>query len=427
MNQPRQVVYTPVDVDDADFVNVEADPRVEAENAEFEAFKAEMHDSQDDAKVTVGKKLTDSRGRPMGRNTMECFECGIEDYTFSQLCTRIREDFGTGLYLIQGRDSKGKFKFKKVVGIQAPNAPVSDTPEGSPAALVESMGHAMADQQARFERMLQTAAPADPIDQMTKMMSAMGGMMAAMGLGAQNQQPQKTMLETLTELKLTKDIMGDLVGNPESGGVDNFWGAIAEAAKSFGGPLMQAIALAQQQGEVDVKGVIQLPPPEPEVETEHTDAEANAMNLEQMREQLEFLVTQAKAQVDVAIVVEFILDKMPETDDAYNSLTHFLLNENCIDECAMINPEVREYITWFEQWRIAMLHELDEMAAASESGDEGLTKPPVSADDAQSVIDTTDAGDSDQEALDNASKATPEDSGHTDGDSERSPGDVSDS
>jgi len=66
--QPRQVVYTPVDIDDADFVDMETDPRMEAENAEFEAFKAEMHDSQDDAKITVGKKLTDSRGRPLGKN-----------------------------------------------------------------------------------------------------------------------------------------------------------------------------------------------------------------------------------------------------------------------------------------------------------------------------------------------------------------------
>lgn len=367
--QAKQILYSPVDIDDADFVDVEADPFMEAENAEFDAFKAEMHDSQDDAKITVSKRLTDSHGRPMGQQAFECFECGIDDYSFSQLCTRIREDFGTGLYKVQGRDSKGKFKFRKMVGIQAPNDPDAAKNEGTPASLIASMSRAMADQQDRFERLMLNAPQAqnDPIKQITDMMTAMGGMMGALGLGTQNQQAPKTMIETLTELKLTKDLVGDLMGNPEGvGQVDNFWGAIAEAAKSFGGPLMQAVALAQQQGKVDADGVIQppaLPAPEPEVKVE---PESENITLKDMREQLEFLLTQAKNKMDAGMVADFIIEQMPDEDSAYDALEQFLQEENCLDRCAMITPEVNEYREWFINWREAMLTKLAAMIESPE-------------------------------------------------------------
>ena len=142
--QPKQVVYSPVEIDDAEYVDFEQDAKMEEENLEFEKFKSEMHDAQDDAKIMVGKKLTDSRGRPLGKQVFECFECGIDDYTFSQLCTRIREDFGTGLYQILGRDSNGKFKFRKIVGVQAPfgpdNAPDTGTDVGM---LIDKFSDAM--------------------------------------------------------------------------------------------------------------------------------------------------------------------------------------------------------------------------------------------------------------------------------------------
>ena len=59
MAEPKQVVFSPINVDDAEYADFEPDPKMAEENAEFEAFKSEMHDSQDDAKITVGKKLTD--------------------------------------------------------------------------------------------------------------------------------------------------------------------------------------------------------------------------------------------------------------------------------------------------------------------------------------------------------------------------------
>lgn len=433
--QPRQILYSPVDIDDADFIGVEADPRVEAENAEFEAFKAEMHDSQDDAKITVGKKLTDSRGRPMGKKTMECFECGIDDYTFSQLCTRIREDFGTGLYLIQGRDSNGKYKFKKVVGIQAPIDPTAGDAGSSPATLIESMSRAMADQQDRFERMMLNNQPQTQGGSMLEMMTGVATLLKELRPDAQTVIPPKTMIETLTELKLTKDLVGDLMGNAEgSGQIDNFWGAIAKTAESFGGPLLQAITLAQQQGKIDPDGVIRanaapvLPAPEPEMVTTETTADTNVtsrasnINLKEMREQLEFLLIQAKNNVQYEIVVDFIIDQLPDEDAAYDAFEQFLQDGNCIDRCAMILPEINQYRDWFSEWRTAMLIKLEAMI---ESGDD-LTSGDEKPDDAE-----PDAGDAlrlKPDHADGVDAATgkDEDTLDPDGDPERGGGDLRD-
>lgn len=412
-NERKQILYTPVDLEDADFT-IPRDPHEEYEDEEFEKFKSEMHDSQDDAKITVSKRLTDSRGRALGQQAFECFECGIDDYSFSQLCTRIREDFGTGLYKVQGRDSKGKFKFRKMVGIQAPIDPTADEANSSPATLIASMSRAMAEQQDRFERLMLNAptVQTDPIKQMTEMMTAMGGMMGALGLSGQNQQPPKTMLETLTELKLTKDIMGDLIGNAESSGqVDNFWGAIAETVKSFGGPLMQAVSLAQQHGKINPDGVIQppaLPSPESEVEPEikeHPEGmqpESENMTLKEMREQLEFLLTQAKNKIEATAVADFIIEQMPDEDSAYDSLEAFLQQDSCLDRCAMIVPEVNEYREWFINWRDAMLVKLAAMIESEEPDD--LTTDPKKSDDADTPAkpDHSDAGDALPEPVDAA-------------------------
>lgn len=118
------------------------------------------------------------------------------------------------------------------------------------------------------------------------------------------------------------------------------------------------------------------------------------LNLKQMKEQLEFLLIQAKNKVDHKIVVDFIIEQMPDEDSAYDALEGFLQNENCIDRCAMINPEVNEHREWFLDWRQAMLAKLEQMIENPESG----------------------AGDA-PEADTDASDRKPKDSSDTNGDS----------
>ena len=356
MNRPKQVVYTPVDVEDAQYIDLEPDPHEELENAEFEAFKAEMHDSQDDAKITVGKKLTDSRGRPMGRKTFECFECGIDDYTFSQLCTRIREDFGTGLYQIQGRDSKGKFKFRKTIGIQAPNSPEGQKGENV-GMLIQQFSEAMERQQMRTEEMItklvgpQTGG--DAFDQMTKMMAAMGSMMAAMGV----QQPQapKTLVEQLTEFKMIKELFG-AEGGGDSGEA-NIYSLLGKTVEAFGGPIAAAIAQGAESGDLTPDGLATtgaLPAPQPETE-QVTEQEKHNM---EMRKNIHILIQNAKTGIPAQQFATILVNNTPE--DKQDALWDFISRESCVDEICGLEPAAESYREWFVALRDAVIELMTE-------------------------------------------------------------------
>ncbi len=396
MVTPKQVLYQPVDIDDAEFTE-QIDPQTEFEDAEFEAFKSEMHDSQDDAKITVGKKLTDSRGRPMGRQVFECFECGIDDYTYSQLCTRIREDFGTGLYLIQGRDSKGKFKFRKTVGIVAPNTPDNKPAGSDTGALIDKFSDAMQKQQMRTEAMFKDFArgsPNNPMGMLTEMATAMATIMGQFGV---NQQQPKTLLEQLTEYKMMQELFSDGGG---SGGESNLFSLLTETVKSFGPALGMAIATQQKSGAIPLDGPVppMLPPPE----TEQTKL---SENLESMRPQIAFFLAQAKQGATAEAVVNAVWPGIPE--QSYESIETFLQQENCLDLCAQVNPEVNQWRAWFTQWRDLMLDKFDAFYAEPEAepgaeiiGPEVLTPGPDQEQDSGAV-----AGD--QQELDISATAEP--------------------
>lgn len=365
MTQPKQVLYTPVEIDDADFVDFERDPKMEEENLEFEQFKDEMHDAQFDAKITVGKKMTDSRGRPLGRQVFECFECGVDDYTFSQLCTRIREDFGTGLYQIHGRDSKGKYKFKKTVGILAPNTP-DNAPGTDIGALIDKFSDAMERQAMRTEQLFKSLAGpqsgGDAFDQMTKMMGAMGGMMGAMGI---NPQAPKSLMDQLTEFKMVQELFGG--GDSGGGGASNLYSLLEATVKSFGPALGLAIAAQQKTGAIPAHGPVEpgqpvvpaLPKPVKSVKPNdpiQTDDPLSA-ELEAMRPQINFLVAQAKAGAKAEDVATAIVPGIPE--NALESIEAFLKKEDCIELCISVNAEIQKYRLWFIDWRDAMLRKID--------------------------------------------------------------------
>lgn len=358
MSTPRQVVYTPVDIDDADYVDLERDPKAEAENAEFDAFKSEMHDSQDDAKITVGKKLTDSRGRPQGRQVFECFECGIDDYSFSQLCSRIREDFGTGLYQIQGRDSKGKYKFRKVVGILAPNTP-DNAPAGNDiGGLIDKFSDAMANQQMRTEAMFKDLvgprSGGDAMEQMTSMMTAFAGMVGAMGLGPGNQQQPKTLIDQLTEFKMVKELFGD--GDGGSGGEANLYSLLGDTIKTFGIPIAAALAAGADSGELSPAGIVQkpaLPAPKETVESEEMDTVELAKQRQELKKNIGILIMNAKAEVPPGEFALILVNNTPA--DKEDALWEFISAENCVEQIIALEPVAAEYREWFNALRDAVI------------------------------------------------------------------------
>jgi len=354
----------------------EPDPKLEQETSEFDKFKEEMHEANDYAKITVSKKQTDARGQPIGRQKFSCFECGIEDYTFSQLCSRIRDEYGTGLYEIQGRDSNGKFKFGKTVGIAAPKVDGEET-KNNPGALIDSFSNAMERHQTRTEQMLkQFVGPqtgGDAFDQMTKMMTAMGAMMGAIGITPQTPVAPKTMLEQMQEFALMKELIGEMAGGG-AGGDGNIYSLLTETIKNVGPLLGAALAAGQKDGTVNAAGIVQTNPKQIEgttVEAENENTEN--VSLEAMRPQVAFLLKQCKGGANPDDVAAFVIKMIP--DNQLENVEGFLQQENALDLCIQLDAEVSEHREWFEKWQSAMLNSL---AQIFDTGGEAI---PLKSDD----------------------------------------------
>lgn len=354
MADPRQVVFSPVNVDDAEYADYEPDPKMAEENAEFEAFKSEMHESQDQAKITVSKKMTDSRGRPVGKQMFECFECGIDDYSFSQICSRIRDDFGTGLYQILGRNSKGAYKFRKTVGILAPNSVDNVPAQNDVGGLIDKFSDAMQRQQMATEQMfLKLTGPqtgGDAMDQMTKMASAMATIMGAMGIERQAPTPPKTLVEQLTEFKMIKELFGG--GESDGiGGEANLYSLLGETVKAFGGPIATAIAAGAQSGELNKDGLAALPAPEQTEAEKMGEQEKHDMA---MRQQIHILIQNAKTKIPPEHFAGILVNHTP--DDKQDELWDFISDEKCVDTIISLEPAAEPYRQWFDELRTAVIN-----------------------------------------------------------------------
>lgn len=359
--KPQQVVFTPItdldadDISDAEYVDQKSD-----EEIEFDKFREEMKDSTEYAKYTVARIPTDSKGRQIGKQLMQMFECSIEDYTFSQLVARIRDDFGTGVYKITARKANGHYGFQQIFGIEAPKSDRQDNPQaGAAGELLDTFSLAIERQQARMEAMFKALSGprtgGDAFEQITQMMTAMGSMMGSMGLTPQ--QP-KSIVDQLTEFKLLQELFA---GDSDGGGSEaNMYSLLTETVKNFG-PLLGAAISAQTK-----TGAIPLTGPVPALPSPDTAASAETTlnnELEAMRPQINFLVDQAKLGAKPADVAAAIIPGIPDT--ALESIEGFLQKDDCLDICATVNAEVNNYRAWLQQWREAMLQRLAEILEAA--------------------------------------------------------------
>jgi len=350
--RPKQVLYSPVDIDDADFVDFERDPKTEEENLEFEKFKSEMHESQDDAKITVSKKMTDSRGRPIGKQMFECFECGIDDHSFSQICTRIREDFGTGLYQILGRNSKGAYKFRKTVGVLAPNSIDNKPEQNDVGGLIDKFSDAMQRQQmqteAMFAKFVGPQTGGDAIDQISKLALAIGPILKVMGIGQPPVAP-KTLVEQLTEFKMIKELFGG-EDSDGPGGDANLYTLLGETVKAFGGPIAAAIAAGAQSGDLSPTGLAALPAPEPTELEKVTDQQKHDM---EMRKNIHILIQNAKTKIPPEHFAGILVNHTP--DDKADELWDFISADKCVDTIIKLEPAAEPYREWFDALRLAVI------------------------------------------------------------------------
>jgi hypothetical protein len=364
MVTPKQVLYQPVDVDDADFA--EFGQEKTEEEMDFEKFRDEMRESNEYAKITVYRQPMTGDNQRGAKKLVFLFECGVDEFSFSQICGKLRDEYGSGSYRIQARDEKSKMRMNRAIQIEAPIKETDNRNDGvTPAGeVIDRMAYAMNENTERTERMLSRMMPqTNPMGMLTEMATAMATIMGQ--FGANNQQP-KTLLEQLTEYKMMQELFSGDGGN---GGESNLFSLLTETVKSFGPALGMAIATQQESGAIPMTGPVQqmLSPPEKE-------KPVLSKELEGMRPQIDFFLAQAKQGATAEAVVNAVWPGIPE--QSYESIETFLQQENCLDLCAQVNSEVNKWRAWFTQWRDLMLDKFDTFYAEPEPeiiGGEPLT------------------------------------------------------
>lgn len=347
MAEPKQVVYTPIDMDDATYGEFSQEPT--EDELEFQKFKDEFKQANEYAKVSVYRQPTTSDGRPGQKALTFLFEAGVEEFSFSQLAGRLRDEYGTGTYRIQLRDKENKLKMNRGVHIEAPKTDVVANPTGD---LIDRFSRAMAEQQQRTESMFRSMigpqSGGDAFDQMTKMMGAMGTMMGAMGINPQAAIPPKTLIEQLTEFKLLKELMGE--GSEGGSGEANLYSLLGKTVEAFGGPIAAAIAAGSDSGELNPEGVAALPAPELTEVEKVNDSESHKLA---MRKNIHILIQNAKTGIPPQQFALILINNTPPEKE--NDLWEFISSENCVDEIIKIEPAADAYREWFDTLRTEVI------------------------------------------------------------------------
>ncbi len=350
----KQILYSPVDVDDADFENYQ--PELSDEEIEFEKYREEMKAGDEYGKITVYRQPTSSDGRPGQKKLTYLYDCGIDEFSFAQNCARLRDGYGTGTYRIIGRDSKGRNKFNQAVYIETEKKAVVPYAQNGPdiGILIDKFSEAMERQQERTELLIKDLTGktgGDAFDQMIKMSGAMSAMMTAINGGGK---PQSSLTDQIKEMLLLKKFIGGFDGSENGGGGDdNIYSLLTATVKNIGPFIAAAMAAAQKTGDANSAGIIQPKKLEgPNMQPKIINPKTESPN-EAFKNQLGLLLLQAKAGADPVAVAEFVIDKIPE--DQLESVEDMLADDDFISFALELQPEFAAHRQWLETWQAEML------------------------------------------------------------------------
>ena len=360
MNADRYMVI-PADLDDYYKSEIEKD---------LEAFIAEMGESIQSATMSIYRvPLNPRTGLPVKRHTPFLFAITPGELTFGQLCERVRDEYGSGTYKIMIRDEQNVLRKNRNFSVEAPDK--GENQMNSPGSgLLSEMTNAL---QAHSEQ-LQTMYAAQQKPSMfenplvlTTCITAVAGIIEKIFDNNKTDKPEKSVLETITETLMTRKAFQELLESEGASGDANIWSAVTELSKSLGPPLLAAAAQAQEAGAMSPTGalkppVLESPPVEQPTDTPKEPETEKVNQLQQLTQQIEFLVANAEENVPVDRVIDFIINTLPDDQDEFDAaadkLEMFLSNQAAVDQCAMINPKVNEHRDWFETFRLKALEKL---------------------------------------------------------------------
>lgn len=381
-------------IDHDQIVNLNDDDTIQYEESDesraFREFKTSFDDeAMGTLRVHRVPESTSIRNKGAIKS-IYLFSCTIDKFDFDSLLEFLRDRYGGGTYrLIGSRAGKQGVAFNRLVEIEAPKTgfmgsldsdPLKGNNVNDPAAVMSQFGSILLEHQRTTEEMLRgnPLVQTDPFDQMTKMMTAMGTMMQAMGL--QQQAPQSVGSQ-IKEFLQIKELLEGMSGGDQ--GEANLYSLLGETVRAFGPALGAAFTSAQQAGTVSEAGLLENPA-EPK-ETPEERAQRNYM--ESLKTQLKILVANAESGVDPEKFAEMVIANT--TEEQQDRLYEFLEREDYEAQLIELNPEVETHKNWFRKWRDTILDLLTVPDDESISGE----SETVAGDDQEPVESDTPDGD----------------------------------
>ncbi len=391
---------------------------------ELASFIDDMNAEQHaETQISVLRIPTDSRGTPLpnSKHMGQLFTELLGRSTVNDVIERIRREYirpgetSITVRIIGKKPGERRLLFNRIYTIEKPET-AKPQAEGTVAEMLRLMqqnADAQAQRTENFMREMlamqnraQVTQPADPIDQMVKMMTAFAPVMAAVAgrpLPAAPAGGGADLLATVKVLKEASNLFGG--GNNDDG--NSTLGTVKAVAEAIGPGLKFLAARADTERMNAAERMRRLPPPAqvaappkpaarpaqpmktnpaaPKAAPAPNKNEGEDVKLTEFREKLQLVATLCDEGQSPQAVAELIVDNVE--DDDLEELYRRVEPENAVAQMAILAPSaVRGREEWFKQLRVEILaqYETDPDKVPSSGGGnesaEDLGADPVDVD-----------------------------------------------
>jgi len=278
------------------------------------------------------------------------FQCGLADYTLSELRDYMRDEYGGGVYRIHIRKN-GELVANKKLAIGGPKKikpPVTTETPKQTSAVPDYIEQILENQNKQFERILNTIhasqSPAiDPIALQTSMMDSLIRMKEFIAPPEKTRAPDNP-LETMKTFLEISNMLNSIKGgesDPLAEAIKVFGPTIAQAAQTGLKPTEPHIALGAgyPKGMTPPSAGVQPAPPK---QNNPQPKEGHPMKL-----QLMLLCAGAETDDDPAAYAPIVIQKTPP--EGLDKLLEFIKSGTAIEELSKIYAPIANYRAWFEE------------------------------------------------------------------------------
>lgn len=329
------------------------------EEMAYAKFRSEMADHSQQPKLTVYAQPADSMGRNATRGQEFLFDCDLDEYEFTQLLARLRDQYGTGRYRLIARDGTGGFLFNRGVTIRAPKKPEesANAPQ-NPADMFEHFARIMEQQQARTEQLVQRLMAGQKSGGLfegggMEQFALMFGMIEKIASVFSGKAVQTDIVAEFQKLAALKETMAGLFDGGDGGAGKGLHDTLTETIRTLGPLFVEGARQQSQQAPRRDPARLQAPQPapvqpaRPQPQPQQNPSERQAMS-EQEQEliaKVTLLVNLAAAKMDPENVADMILDQT--ADEALPALKEFVEAPDVLDRMMAVNPQVFQHTQWF--------------------------------------------------------------------------------